>query len=138
MGETLYLEEVYPDVLLLSYFEFYYRSNDDVAFVYPLQKVKLVAYPFGKYGMLDGEVINMGPEASERDTQSQSTDGGEGQANRSRDELQSPGVPAKPSAHGPRREPRARVRHAGHRRDQPGQPHRHGVSAVARAEDVAR
>jgi HlyD family secretion protein len=47
-----------------------------VGFVYPHQKVKvkLVAYPFGKYGMLDGEVINIGPDASERDTQSQSRD----------------------------------------------------------------
>jgi HlyD family secretion protein len=41
--------------------------NDDVGFVYPQQavKVKLAAYPFQKYGMLDGEVIHVGPDASE-------------------------------------------------------------------------
>ncbi len=42
-------------------------KNDDVGFVYPQQqvKVKLAAYPFQKYGMLDGEVIHVGPDASE-------------------------------------------------------------------------
>ncbi|MES2356089.1 MAG: HlyD family type I secretion periplasmic adaptor subunit [Pseudomonadota bacterium] len=42
-------------------------KNDDVGFVYPQQKVKLklVAYPFEKYGMLEGEVIHVGPDASE-------------------------------------------------------------------------
>jgi len=51
-------------------------GNDDVGFVYPQQKVKLklVAYPFEKYGMLDGEVINIGPDASESDAQSQTKD----------------------------------------------------------------
>lgn len=41
--------------------------NDDVGFVFPQQKVKvkLVAYPFGKYGMLDGEVSHIGPDASD-------------------------------------------------------------------------
>ncbi|MDR1935496.1 MAG: HlyD family type I secretion periplasmic adaptor subunit [Candidatus Accumulibacter sp.] len=41
--------------------------NDDVGFVYPRQevKVKLAAYPFQKYGLLDGEVIHVGPDASE-------------------------------------------------------------------------
>ena len=42
-------------------------KNDDVGFVYPQQevKVKLAAYPFQKYGMLDGEVIHVGPDAHE-------------------------------------------------------------------------
>lgn len=42
-------------------------NNDDVGFVYPQQtvKVKLAAYPFQKYGMLDGEVIHVGPDADE-------------------------------------------------------------------------
>ena len=42
-------------------------KNDDVGFVYPGQtvKVKLSAYPFQKYGMLDGEVIHVGPDASD-------------------------------------------------------------------------
>jgi hemolysin D len=41
-------------------------KNDDVGFVYPKQKVKLklAAYPFEEYGMLDGEVIHIGPDAS--------------------------------------------------------------------------
>ncbi|SDG96061.1 HlyD family type I secretion periplasmic adaptor subunit [Propionivibrio dicarboxylicus] len=42
-------------------------KNDDVGFVFPRQavKLKLSAYPFQKYGMLDGEVIHVGPDASE-------------------------------------------------------------------------
>jgi HlyD family secretion protein len=42
-------------------------KNDDVGFVYPHQKVKikLAAYPFQKYGMLDGEVLHIGPDASD-------------------------------------------------------------------------
>ncbi len=47
-------------------------KNDDVGFVYPGQrvKVKLVPYPFEKYGMIDGEVVHIGPDASDADTQS--------------------------------------------------------------------
>jgi hemolysin D len=46
-------------------------KNDDVGFVYPKQKVKvkLAAYPFEEYGMLDGEVIHIGPDASTPDAQ---------------------------------------------------------------------
>ncbi len=46
-------------------------KNDDVGFVYPKQKVKvkLAAYPFEEYGMLDGEVIHIGPDASAADAQ---------------------------------------------------------------------
>jgi hemolysin D len=46
-------------------------KNDDVGFVYAQQhvKVKLSAYPFEKYGMLDGEVVHVGPDASEGDSQ---------------------------------------------------------------------
>ncbi len=42
-------------------------KNDDVGFVHPGQKVrvKLVAYPFQKYGMLDGEVIHLGADAQD-------------------------------------------------------------------------
>lgn len=45
--------------------------NEDVGFVYPGHrvKVKLVAYPFEKYGMLDGEVMHIGPDATTFDTQ---------------------------------------------------------------------
>ncbi|OIQ99410.1 hemolysin secretion protein D, chromosomal [mine drainage metagenome] len=52
-------------------------KNDDVGFVYPQQrvKVKLAAYPFEEYGMLDGEVIHIGPDASASDTQQQGKDG---------------------------------------------------------------
>jgi hemolysin D len=52
-------------------------KNDDVAFVFPQQKVKvkLAPYPFQKYGMLDGVVIRVGPDASDAaDTQSQTKD----------------------------------------------------------------
>jgi len=40
-------------------------KNDDVGFVYPHQKVKikLAAYPFQQYGMLDGEVLTIGADA---------------------------------------------------------------------------
>lgn len=46
-------------------------KNDDVGFVFPKQevKLKLLAYPFQKYGMLAGEVIHIGPDASGMDTQ---------------------------------------------------------------------
>ena len=46
-------------------------KNDDVGFIYPQQmvKVKLSAYPFEKYGMLDGVVIHIGPDASQGDSQ---------------------------------------------------------------------
>lgn len=42
-------------------------KNTDVGFVYLQQKVKLklAAYPFEKYGMLDGEVIHIGPDAND-------------------------------------------------------------------------
>lgn len=41
--------------------------NDDVGFVFVGQpvKVKLMAYPFQKYGMLDGEVLHLGPDAAD-------------------------------------------------------------------------
>lgn len=47
--------------------------NEDVGFIYPRQKVKLKlsAYQFQKYGMLDGEVMTIGADASEANTQSQ-------------------------------------------------------------------
>lgn len=44
--------------------------NDDVGFVFPQQKVKvkLVAYPFEQYGMLDGQVSHIGPDVSDGQT----------------------------------------------------------------------
>lgn len=41
--------------------------NDDVGFVHPHQqvKIKLAAYPFQKYGLLDGQVLQIWPDASE-------------------------------------------------------------------------
>jgi HlyD family secretion protein len=65
-------------------------KNDDVGFVFPQQKVKLklLAYPFQKYGMLTGEVIHIGPDASGMDTQQTAT------ANLSR-ESASPTLPYK-------------------------------------------
>jgi hemolysin D len=41
--------------------------NDDVGFVHPRQgvKIKLAAYPFQKYGLLDGKILQVWPDASE-------------------------------------------------------------------------
>jgi hemolysin D len=45
--------------------------NDDVGFVYPQQKVKLklATYPFQQYGMLDGEIMTIGADASDGGSQ---------------------------------------------------------------------
>jgi hemolysin D len=50
--------------------------NDDVGFVTEGQavKVKLVPFPFEKYGMLDGQVIRVGPDATDVEAQPQSKD----------------------------------------------------------------
>lgn len=42
-------------------------QNEDVGFVYPDQKtrIKLAAYPFQKYGMIEGTVIHVGADASD-------------------------------------------------------------------------
>ena len=47
-------------------------KNDDVGFVYLHQtvQVKLAPYPFQKYGLLQGEIINLGPDSSEGQAQS--------------------------------------------------------------------
>ena len=44
-----------------------YVRNDDVGFVHQGQraKVKLAAYPFQKYGMLDGEVVHVSADATD-------------------------------------------------------------------------
>lgn len=61
-------------------------KNDDVGFVYPQQKVKvkLAAYPFAEYGMLDGVVTRIQAD-SDSDTQSQTKD-----QSQSKDKQQSP------------------------------------------------
>jgi len=50
-------------------------KNDDIGFVFPKQrvKVKLAAYPFQHYGMIDGKVLSVGADASDSDTPSQTT-----------------------------------------------------------------
>jgi hemolysin D len=50
--------------------------NDDVGFVHPRQqvKIKLAAYPFQKYGLLDGRVLQVWPDAS--DTNSSGNESG--------------------------------------------------------------
>jgi HlyD family secretion protein len=42
-------------------------KNDDVGFIFAHQKVKikLAAYPFQQYGMLDGEIVHIGADASD-------------------------------------------------------------------------
>jgi HlyD family secretion protein len=49
-------------------------KNDDVGFVYPQQKVKvkLAAYPFAKYGMMEGEISRI--QADSTDGQAQNKD----------------------------------------------------------------
>jgi hemolysin D len=49
-------------------------KNEDVGFTYPQQKVKLKlsAYPFQQYGMLDGQVMTIGADASDGGAQTQS------------------------------------------------------------------
>ena len=61
-------------------------KNDDVGFVYPQQKVKvkLAAYPFAEYGMLDGEVTRIQAD-SDSDSPSQTKD-----QSQSKDKQQSP------------------------------------------------
>lgn len=51
-------------------------KNDDIGFVYPRQrvKVKLAAYPFEEYGMLEGQVIHIGPDATDAQQQQQNKD----------------------------------------------------------------
>jgi HlyD family secretion protein len=41
--------------------------NDDVGFVHASQtvKIKLAAYPFQKYGLLDGRILQIWPDASD-------------------------------------------------------------------------
>ena len=48
-------------------------KNDDVGFVYPQQKVKikLAAYPFQQYGMIDGEILTVGADANDDQQASQ-------------------------------------------------------------------
>ena len=51
-------EALYADVTL---------NNQDVAFVQPGQavRIKLAAYPFQRYGMLDGRLLSLSPDAQE-------------------------------------------------------------------------
>lgn len=60
-------------------------KNDDVGFVYPHQKakVKIAAYPFEEYGMLDGEVTYVGADASERNGQPSETSSNRASAGKS-------------------------------------------------------
>jgi HlyD family secretion protein len=45
-----------------------YVKNEDVGFVHRDQRVKLKlsAYPFQKYGMIDGTVVHVGPDAADQ------------------------------------------------------------------------
>lgn len=53
-------------------------KNEDVGFVHLDQRVKLklAAYPFQKYGMIDGTVIHVGPDAAEAGNPPSGGDGG--------------------------------------------------------------
>jgi len=66
--------------------------NDDVGFVHPQQqvKIKLAAYPFQKYGLLDGNILQVWPDASDGNANNQSN-----QSNHSND-----GAPASDAATG--------------------------------------
>jgi HlyD family secretion protein len=52
-----------------------YVKNEDVGFVRQDQRVKLKlsAYPFQKYGMLDGTVVHVGPDAADQPSSSAKT-----------------------------------------------------------------
>ncbi|MDB5998807.1 MAG: type secretion rane fusion protein HlyD family [Rhizobacter sp.] len=57
-------------------------QNDDIGFVHPQQRVrvKLSAYPFQKYGMIDGTVEHLGPDAHDGQTGgAQAADGAPGE-----------------------------------------------------------
>jgi len=59
-------------------------SNEDIGFVRKGQpvRIKLAAYPFQKYGMLDGELEHVGADAGEPTaTAAGSTPGDDGRAN---------------------------------------------------------
>ena len=51
-------------------------KNDDVGFVYLHQsvKIKLVPYPFQKYGLLEGEIVSLEPDASDPEPQATKRD----------------------------------------------------------------
>lgn len=59
--------------------------NEDAGFVHEGQrvKVKLAAYPFQKYGMLEGTVAHLGPDASEGAGRASESDRGAGRSPRS-------------------------------------------------------
>ena len=48
-------------------------KNEDAGFVHPgqLVKIKLVAYPFQKYGMLDGKVLQVSANSTDKTTPNQ-------------------------------------------------------------------
>lgn len=52
-------------------------KNEDVGFVHEEQrvKIKLAAYPFQKYGMIDGTVVHVGPDAADQPSSSSKADG---------------------------------------------------------------
>jgi HlyD family secretion protein len=54
-----------------------YVKNEDVGFVHRDQRVKLKlsAYPFQKYGMIDGTVVHVGPDAADQPNASSKTTG---------------------------------------------------------------
>jgi hemolysin D len=56
--------------------------NDDVGFVHTHQKVKikLAAYPFQKYGLLDGQILQVWPDASDANSSSGQNDHSSGAA----------------------------------------------------------
>ncbi len=60
-------------------------KNDDVGFVYPGQKVKvkLAAYPFQQYGMLDGQILTLGADANDdqQEQQRRQNNAGSGNSN---------------------------------------------------------
>jgi HlyD family secretion protein len=55
-------------------------KNDDVGFVYTGQKVKvkLAAYPFQQYGMIDGEILTLGADANDDQQEQQRRQNGNG------------------------------------------------------------
>ena len=54
--------------------------NDDVGFVHPHQqvKIKLAAFPFQKYGLLDGNILQVWPDATDGSTNNQNNHSSDG------------------------------------------------------------
>ena len=96
-------------------------KNDDIGFVHPAQRVKLklAAFSFQQYGMVEGEVANVSADAAEQGAAS-STGAAVPRASGGRAGLQDAGQSEDPVPRSRQREAPAHARHAGVGRNPPG------------------